>query len=134
MGKNWTYSEGTMTRTYADDTPDLVVKLTNLFPDFHDYDDAQKGCIVNGTKQKLDDSIARKKDEKLTEPEKRQVQADLWERNSVDRIWNAESRTRTPSVSYTKLIPSIAPLREVGFSDDKIAATLQLPLDVVEAN
>jgi hypothetical protein len=131
MAKLWTTKDGVMTRMYKDDVDDLTIDLHDLFPDFDAYDAAQQGCILNGEKQKLSDTIARSKDMTLTEAEKRAEQEALWTRNSVDRLWNMEKTTgvRGPSVSYKTIVPA---LEASGLSVDVIAATLSTTVERVQ--
>lgn len=135
MAKNWNINEetGLMTRLYTDDVEELTVDLTLLFPDNGDgilVEDVQRACVINGMKQKLDDSIARSKDMKLTEAEKRVVQAELWNRISVEREWNMPKATgaRGPAVSYKVIIPA---LEESGLDAEAIALTLNTTLERV---
>lgn len=134
MAKNWSIKkDGVMTRVYKDDIIALTIKPAILFLEFNDMDKAQQGTIINGIKQKLDDSIARSKDMKLTEVEKREVQEALWERLSVERKWSipkAATGPRGPSVNLSVIIPA---LQAAGFDNKKIAKTIEKPLSVVEA-
>ncbi len=133
MGRNWTVNGSVMTRSYKDETLDLTIDLEELFPGIEDgdYDEAQTGAIVNGVKQKLDDSIARSKDMKLSEAEKREVQEALWLRLSKERKWNAPKTTgaRGPAVSYKVVIPA---LEASGLDIETIAATLGTTIERVK--
>lgn len=131
MAKNWTIEAMDMTRTYKDEVPMLVINLELLFPEIEDMDEAQQGTISNGVKQKLDDSIARSKEEKLTEVEKREVQSALWDRLKDDRKWNMEKTggVRGPSVSLKTLIPA---LNAAGMTAEQMAAIVSKPLEVIE--
>jgi len=131
MAKNWRIEEDTLTRAYEGDVMPLVIKPSLLFEDFEEMESVQKACIINGLKQKLDDSIARSKDMKLTEKEKREVQEALWLRISGDREWNMAKAggTRAPSVTLKVIIPALI---ETGMDAEKIAATIEKPLEVVE--
>jgi len=135
MAKLWTVVEGVMTRVYKDEeVKDLTINLVDLFPEFMDFDNAQKGCVVNGVKQKLSDTIARSKDMALTEAEKRTAQEALWLRNSVDRLWNLEKTGgKRETVSYKALLPAVRSFRDLGYNTEKTAGLLSLPLEVVEA-
>ncbi len=134
MAKNWSVNKenrSEMTRKYSDETKDLLIDLIVLFPGIDEYDDAQYGAVMNGVKQKLDDSIARSKDCKLTEAEKREVQEALWNRLSVDRKWNmpkGESK-RGPSVSLKNLIPA---LNAAGLDAAAMAKIINKPVEVIE--
>jgi len=130
MAKNWTISGEVMVRVYTDATPDLEIILSELFPDIEEMEDVQVSTIVNGVKQKLDDCIARSKDMKLTEAEKRDVQSTLWTRISEEREWNMPKATgaRGPAVSYKVVIPA---LEASGLDAATIAATLGTTLERV---
>lgn len=130
MAKNWTISEDVMTRMYLDETPDLVVTLSDLFPEIETWEAVQVSTAVNGIKQKLDDCIARSKDAKLTEAEKRDCQLTLWTRIWEEREWNMPKATgaRGPAVSYKVIIPA---LEESGLDAEAIALTLNTTLERV---
>ncbi|MCK5015650.1 MAG: hypothetical protein KAS32_01145 [Candidatus Peribacteraceae bacterium] len=132
MAKNWTIEEDYMIRTYADEAVDtLDIALDKLFPEFEDLEKVQQACIVNGIKQKLDDSTARSKDMKLTEAEKRAVQEELWTRISVEKEWNMPKQTgsRGPTVSYKVIVPA---LEASGLDVEAIAVTLSTTVERVQ--
>ncbi len=133
MAKNWTYSneaKGILTRSYKDETPSLVLEITDLYPDFMEFDEPQELYIVNGIKQKLDDAIARGKEVKLTESEKREVQEIIWLRATVERKYNAEGKERGPMVSLNKAVVGLA---EAGLTVEVIAQTLGKKLEDVQS-
>jgi hypothetical protein len=137
MAKNWTINEetGEMVRTYADKkVEDLTIKMPEIYPMWAEFDEVQKCNAINGTKQKMDDYIARTKEEKLTEAEKRTEQSALWERLTVERKWNATAKggTRGPSVSLKALIPAINEFIQMGYSIEKIAGLIGKPVDLVK--
>lgn len=116
--------KGILIRQYDGDVKDLTINIAELFVDLFDRDEAEFGCIVNGVKQKLADTIARSKDEKLTEQEKRDAQEALWTRMSVERKWNMPKQgggVRGPAVSYKVIVPA---LEGSGLDITAIAATL----------
>jgi len=131
MAKNWTINGDVMVRVYTGETPDLKIVLNKLFTGIKEMEDVQVATIVNGVKQKLDDCIARGKEEKLTEAEKRDCQATLWERIAVDREWNLPKATgaRGPAVSYKTIIPA---LEASGLTVEVIAATLGTTIERVQ--
>lgn len=135
MARNWSYDEkkGVLTRSYEGGVMDLTCKLEDLFPGFpEDFDEAQQGTIFNGVKQKLDDSIARPKELKLSEVEKRTEQEALWLRLTVDRKWNMEGagvKQRGPSVSLKTLVPA---LQAAGLNAQAIALATGKSLDVIQ--
>ncbi len=128
MAKNWKIEEDTLTRAYEGDVTPLVVKPSLLFEDFEEMESVQKACVINGLKQKLDDSIARSKDMKLTEVEKREVQEALWLRISTEREWNMAKTTgpRGPAVSYKLIVPN---LQAAGLNAEAIAKTLSTTVE-----
>lgn len=133
MAKNWMIEKSRMVRKYAGETLDLVIDLEDLFPGIdEDYDEAQVGAILNGVKQKLDDTIARSKDMKLTEAEKREAQEALWNRLSTERKWNMPKQAkgpRGPAVSYKVIVPA---LEDSGLDVEAIAATLSTTVERVQ--
>lgn len=141
MAKNWTYDKetGTLTRSYTTKVDDKVVPTAEplnmdmaiLFEDWDAYDNVQQQVIINGLKQKLDDAIARSKDQKLTDKEKRDVQGTLASRIFEDREWNMPSQagTRGPSVSLAKVVPAMA---EAGMDTKAIAQALGKTEEVVK--
>lgn len=70
--------------------------LNVLFPDWTDRTDCQQECIAYGMKQKLSDSLARPKDQTLTDAEKRVELSTNWVRITEEEEWNAKPRTLTP--------------------------------------
>jgi hypothetical protein len=150
MAKNWTYNEETrtLTRTYTEKVvdketgketqveaaPALEMALDDLFPNMNweRADEVEFGLAINGTKQKMDDAVARSKDEKLMEAEKRDVQSVLLERLQVERKWNMEGKaggSRGPSVSLKIAVP---PLVEAGFTADGIAKMFGKSLEIIQ--
>ena len=134
MAKLWNEEKvgsGTLVRCYSDDVKDLVIDINDLFEDFYMLEVVQRATIINGLKQKIADSIARSKDAKLTEAEKRDVQETLWLRISVDKEWNMPKATgaRGPAVSYKVIIPA---LEASGLDAEVIAATLSTTLERVQ--
>jgi hypothetical protein len=158
MAKNWTYNEEThvLTRTYMQKVVNketgketqveaaeaLEMALDDLFPnmDWAQADEVEVGLAVNGTKQKMDDAIAKSKDEKLTEAEKRDVQSALLDRLQNQRKWNMEGKaggTRGPAVPLKISVP---PLLEafikLGMSQEeaeqKLAKAFGKSLEVIQ--
>lgn len=126
---------GWLTREYDDpQVEDLHLNMTDLFPDFLDMDEVECNVILNGVKQKIADTIARSKEEALTEAEKREAQLTLWERLTKDREWNLPKvgGTRGPSVTLTNLIPAINEFLKMGFTVEKIAGLISKPVDLVQ--
>ena len=134
MANNWTIDRYVMTRVYTDTTTDLTINLSDLFTEIEDMEEVQVSTVVNGIKQKIDDTIARSKDMKLTEAEKRVEQEALWNRISIEREWNMTKKASGPreTVSYAKLIPAVRDFKELGYDAEKTAGLLCLPLDIVE--
>lgn len=131
--KQWAMvAEGTLRRTYADKTS-RDFSVTKLFPDFLKYDEAQRGTIINGIKQKLEDKCAKSKDEKLSEAEKRVVHDTTWRLLSVDRKWNVKERAeKAPAVTLTVLERAILPMIDKGFDVEQISMLLTIPLERVK--
>jgi hypothetical protein len=146
MAKNWEIKDGSslLIRSYTEKQikegkevqvkvcADLVMDLTDLFPEFLSFDEVQRNCVINGLKQKLDDAIARSKDQSLTEAEKREVQEALWLRISAERKWNAEGKetgSRGPSVSLALIVP---PLLKAGYTAESLAKLTGKKLEVVQ--
>ena len=149
MAKNWMFKneENALVRTYSEKGIDektgkviytevgesLYMALTEIFPLFQSYSDVQKQMILNGLRQKMDDSIARSKDMTLSEKEKREVQSSLWDRISVDGIWNekkkGERKERGASVSLSLVVPEFLKL---GMSARKIAELLGKKQEIIE--
>jgi len=133
MAKNWTYieEEGILLRNYKDDVESLEIDMDRLFPGWLEFEKVQKQVVINGMKQKLDDAIARSKDQALTEKEKAEVQYTLAERILHEREYNMPSQagTRGPSVSLAIVVPAFA---KKGMSAEAIAETLGKPLEVIQ--
>jgi hypothetical protein len=148
MAKNWEVIEGEDTsllvrsykvkvidgqkETWEEAAEDLTMNLDDLFTGFKALDEVQQAVVINGLKQKLDDAVARSKDQALTEKEKREVQEALWERIAKDRKWNMEAKAtgpRGPSVSLATIVPTLA---EAGFSADVIAKMTGKTVEVIQ--
>jgi len=142
MAKNWTLEVGTVlvrryqvknieTEKYEEVEPQLDLEMIDLFPEFKDMTDCQQQCILNGVKQKMDDSIARSKDMTLTEGEKRQIQEDLWNQ-ILSGEWNKKEKKtgeRGESVSLKLVVPA---LLAGGLSAEGIATMLKKKLEVIQ--
>ena len=133
MAKNWNYTtedKGILVRAYKDETKSLMMDLTELYPEFVDFDEPQELYIVNGVKQKLDDAIARSKDVKLSEKEKREIQEAIWIRATVDRKYNAEGKERGQMVG---LAVAVRILRKTGMTDEEIAKETKKSLESIQS-
>lgn len=135
MAKNWDFKEetGTLVRNYnlkeiMEESGKVEIILMDklefsliaLFEDFLTLDEVQKSCIINGIKQKMDDSVARSKEEKLTLEEMKEIHEKLWERITIERKWNMEKEggKRAGSVSLKLVLPI---LLKAGMSIEDIA-------------
>lgn len=89
---DWTFKKGnfTLTVTFLQTTETREFALTELFVnvDLAKMDNAELGTVVNGTKQKLADSVAPKEID--TDSLRIEKMERLWERMTVDRKWNLE--------------------------------------------
>ena len=149
MAKNWVYDKAakTLTRNYSEKVIDkntgkesiketaspLVCEMEALYisVNFRDFDEVEEWTAVNGLKQKLDDCTARSKDMTLTDPEKREIQEELWLRLCESRKWNSEGKKgpKSESVGLKLVVPEFLAL---GWSAEKIAKVMQKPVDVIK--
>jgi len=99
---DWKYSdEGTLTCNHLDveegQTLTSTFDLTKLFSDFSELTEVQKLTIVYGIKQKLADTTARGKDEKLTPTERDQAMTKLYDQ-IIAGTWAVKGEGRISKV------------------------------------
>ena len=100
----WTINGNILTVKHLDDNDRLdTFDMVELFDNFNKLEEVQQLTIVNGVKQKLADSCARSKDEKLTPAERTEQMAKIWKRMVVDRKWTTK-REVTQKIATNKVI------------------------------
>lgn len=63
-------------------------ELTEIFPNFAQFDEIQRWVIINGVKQKLADSAALSKDTDPTPGEKLEAIQGMWNQITVENQWH----------------------------------------------
>lgn len=129
----WTETESVLTVTGTDD-PALSASfdIVDLYEEWNNWNEAQRGFVVNGVKQRLTDKTEWTPKVKMTAEERVTWMKETWARAVDEGLYRAPAATRTKNtVSYTDLIPSIKPLQDVGFDAEKIAETLHMPIEIV---
>lgn len=80
--------------THLDDEDrQQMFDLTELYPDYREYNEVQKNIIAYGVKQKLADSCARSKDQTLTSQERTEQMDEVYSR-MVSGDWNQKGIER----------------------------------------
>lgn len=83
--------------TLGKDGEELFAGFLNLlFPEWVNLTDCQQEAVAYGMKQKLSDSLARPKDQTLTDDEKADELDANWNRIVREGEWNAKPRVLTP--------------------------------------
>ena len=85
---SWSLAESKLTVEVLALKQKMTFGLDMLFPDFLKYDNVQQMTIAYGVKQKLADHVARSADVKLTPAEMVVELKALWNRITVDKLWN----------------------------------------------
>jgi hypothetical protein len=98
----WTVSKGVLTATHVQlGNVTTSYDLHELFPDYDDFDNAQKGTIKNGVKQRLVDKTTDAQKVKLTPQERLDWMNDTWILMTVERVYK---RTAEEKMTMTKKI------------------------------
>jgi len=85
---SWSLAESKLTVEVLALKQKMTFGLDMLFPGFAKYDNVQQMTIAYGVKQKLADHVARSADVKLTPAEMVVELKALWNRITVDKLWN----------------------------------------------
>jgi hypothetical protein len=120
----WTIDGSILSLEHVDSPVTLsqAFDATDIFPEFGKMTDVQQKVIVNGIKQKLADSVAVSKEEKMTPDERSASIAELWERLCAGE-WN---KVGTERVSINK---KAAAMKDE-LSDDQIALLKKLGIKI----
>lgn len=89
----WELTKGILEVNHTDGQFKQSFDLTDMFPDFLDYNTVQANIIGYGLKQKLADSCAKSADEKLTAEERRDTMTAVWDR-LIAGEWNVKGISR----------------------------------------
>ncbi|MHA1481875.1 MAG: hypothetical protein ACTSQA_00370 [Candidatus Heimdallarchaeaceae archaeon] len=144
MAKLWSsdITTGIMTRNYKNTTVEtLNIDAALLFPNWLTMNDCQKQCVFNGLKQKIDDAIARTRQEKLTDKEAREVQETVANRilappDGEEPKWNSgvKGGRKTTSVGRNLLLASVKPLMATGVytTAESIQKVIHVPVELIQ--
>lgn len=109
----WTLDEGILTCEHTDGDFSQPFDLTELWPDFGDWNEVQSKAGAYGIKQKLADHCAQSADAKYTPEERRDRMADLWARltDPKDPQWNVKGEGRTSKIDKAMTTANKAELK-----------------------
>lgn len=109
----WNIVEDTWLKVSCEETFVTQFDLALLFPDFKEFNEAQKMAVAYGVKQNLSDKTARNKDMSLTLDEKADIMEERYTFMVNERIW------RQPAKEKISLKKKAKELLDKGMIDEK---------------
>lgn len=105
----WTVSKGVLIATHVQlGNVTTSYDLHELFPDYDDFDNAQKGTIKNGVKQRLVDKTTDAQKVKLTPQERLDWMNDTWILMTVERVYKRTAEEKQTLAKKLKEVKETA--------------------------
>lgn len=113
----------------------MAFDMAELYPTFISFTETQQQTICYGAKQKLSDSCARPKAEKLTHDETVTQMDATWKAIKDGSAWTRKAGEKAPTVSKSKVETELQAMYDNAINDDMKLAVLamaeKLKVDVV---